>query len=203
MGDFLKRIVFVISICMLLTACSGKDENYNVNKKIVEMKTYTARAEITVYGAKENSEYIVKQYYKADDKFRIETIKPEFLKGKIMVYSEKNCTIYHPLIDQTIKINGAEDENRFTNIGIIQKGVLAGEKVEYKAIKRDGREYIQVKCLISDGNKYRKYAILYLKKEGYIPEILELLDEKEKVVVLIKYSSFDYNCSVDDSLFKL
>jgi len=188
---------------MLLTSCSGRNENYNANKKIAEMKTYKAKAEIIVYGTKENAKYLVNQYYKADDKFRIETIEPEFLKGKIMVYNGKRCAIYHPLIDQTIEINGDEDDNRFTNLGIIQKGVLAGEKAEYNAIKRDGMEYIQVKCIISDGNKYRKYAILYLEKEGYIPKILEILDEKEKVVVLIKYSSFDYNCSVDDSLFKL
>lgn len=199
----MKRIAFIILISMLLTSCSGRDESYNANKKIAEMKTYKANAEIIVYGTKENAKYLVNQYYKADDKFRIETIEPEFLKGKIMVYNGKRCAIYHPLIDQTIEINGDEDDNRFTNLGIIQKGVLAGEKAEYNAIKRDGMEYIQVKCIISDGNKYRKYAILYLEKEGYIPKILEILDEKEKVVVLIKYSSFDYNCSVDDSLFKL
>lgn len=199
----MKRIAFIILMSMLLTSCSGKNENYNANKKIAEMTTYKARAEIIVYGTKENAKYLVNQYYKADDKFRIETIEPEFLKGKIMVYNGKRCAIYHPLIDQTIEINGDKDDNRFTNLGIIQKGVLAGEKTEYNAIKRDGMEYIQVKCTISDGNKYRKYAILYLEKEGYIPKILEILDEKEKVVVLIKYSSFDYNCSVDDSLFKL
>lgn len=199
----MKRIAFIILMSMLLTSCSGRNENYNANKKIAEMKTYKAKAEIIVYGTKEDAKYLVNQYYKADDKFRIETIEPEFLKGKIMVYNGKRCAIYHPLIDQTIEINGDEDDNRFTNLGIIQKGVLAGEKAEYNAIKRDGMEYIQVKCIISDGNKYRKYAILYLEKEGYIPKILEILDEKEKVVVLIKYSSFDYNCSVDDSLFKL
>lgn len=203
MGDFLKKAVFIILMSMLLISCGVRDGNYNANKKIAEMKTYTANAEITVYGTKNDSRYVVKQYYKADDKFRIETMEPEFLKGKIIIYNGKKCTIYHPLIGQTIEINGDEDDNRFTNLGIIQKGVLAGEKAEYKAIKRDGIEYTQVKCIISDGNKYRKYAILYLEKERYIPKVLEILDEKEKVVLLIKYSSFDYNCSMDDSLFKL
>jgi outer membrane lipoprotein-sorting protein len=126
---------------MFLSSCGVKDGNYNANKKIANMKTYAANAEVTVYGLKENSKYVVKQYYKADDKFRVEAIEPEYLKGKVVIYNGKKCTIYHPLIGQTIRIDKDEDDNRFTNIGIIQKGVLSGEKAEYKAVKGWNRVY--------------------------------------------------------------
>lgn len=199
----MKRIPLIILSFLFFVSCSRGDELYNANKKLVNMASYKCDAYVSVYGKKETLTYKVRQFYKADDKLRVEILEPNFLKGKITLYNGNKCIVYHPLIGQSIEIKSSNADDRFTNLGMMQKSVLGGEKAEYKRITKDGTEYIQIKCVISDGNEYRKSAILYMLKDGYIPSFMEIFDEKERVVVLINYSSFEYNCILEDSLFKL
>lgn len=199
----MKKIPLIIFILLFFVSCSGGDEIYKANRKLINMNSYKSDAKIHVYGKKGTLIYKVRQYYKADDKLRVEILEPDFLKGKITLFNNKKCVVYHPLIGQSIEIEDSNADDRFTNLGMMQKSVLGGEKAEYKSITRDGIGYIQIKSLIYDGNEYRKSAILYMLKDGHIPSFMEIFDEKERVVVFIKYSNFDYNCILEDSLFKL
>lgn len=198
----MKRLIFFMSLILLFTSCKPNDIVYRTNKKIARMNSYSALCEVTVYGNKENSKYTIKQFYKASGRMRIEVVEPDYLKGKAMVISNSKCKIYHPLINQTIIMDIDRIDERFTGIGIIQKSLITGEKSKYKEITKNGKEYVQIRCMIPDGNEYRKYAILYLGIREYSPEYLEIYDENNNLRVHVKYTDFHYNCNINDSLFE-
>jgi outer membrane lipoprotein-sorting protein len=167
------------------------------------MNSYTANAEVTIYGNKGNTEYKLKQYYSEPNKLRIETIEPDFIRGKIMVWDGISWKIHHPLIDSTLEVQKLKDEDELIHLGILQKSMVLWEKAEFKEVNKNGAEYIQVKCNLPHGDEYRRSAVLYITKSGYCPEYMEILDDGSNVRVLVKYFDFEYNCELKDSLFKL
>lgn len=199
----MKRILLIIIPILLLSSCKKNDDIYNVNKKISNMASYSANAEIEVNSNKGVSVYKVRQYYCEPDKLRIETIEPEFLKGKIMTYDGLQWKIYHPMIGSTFQVKKLQDDDEFIYLGIIQKNMITLEDVEFKYISRNGVEYVAVKCNIPGGNEYRRMAVLYITRKEYCPEFLEILDEKEDIKVTVRFYDFDYNSKLEDSLFRL
>jgi outer membrane lipoprotein-sorting protein len=190
-------------LLLLLSSCNKNDDIYNVNKKLSNMNSYTANVEVTIYGNKGNTEYKLKQYYSEPNKLRIETIEPDFIRGKIMVWDGASWKIHHPLIDSTLEVQKLKDVDELIHLGILQKSMLLWEKAEFKEINKNGAEYIQVKCNLPHGDEYRRSAVLYITKSGYCPEYMEILDDGSNVRVLVKYFDFEYNCELKDSLFKL
>lgn len=199
----MKKIILMIILVVLLSACKRNDDIYNVNKKMSNMLSYRANAEIFIKGNRGMAEYKVRQYYSEPDKLRIETLEPEFLKGKIIVYSGGKWSIYHPLINNKLQVEKLLDDDELIYLGIIQKDMVAGENTEYNYASRNGIEYIAIKCNIPGGNEYSKSSVLYFTKKGYYPEFMEILDDKEDIRVTVRYYDFEYNSELKDSLFQL
>ncbi len=199
----MKKILLMFIVFLLLSSCKKDDDIYNVNKKISNMLSYSANVELLISGNKGISEYKVKQYYSEPNKLRIETIEPEFLKGKIMVYNESKWKIYHPLINSTLQIEKLKDDDELIYLGIIQKNMIAWEGVDYNYITKNGTEYVTIKCNIPGGNEYRRSAVLYVTRKEYYPEFMEILDDKSDIKITVRYYDFEYNSELGDSLFQL
>lgn len=191
---------------MLFISSCGRDsrkEMYNAHKKIADMKSYSALADITVYGNKGTSSYKVRQYFLEPNKLRVETLEPEFIKGKISTYNGVKWKIYHPIIKKTFEMDNLKNDDELIYLGIIQKSILAGEDAEYEYTRKDENDFILVKSTIPGGSKYRNSVQLYMTKNDLCPKLMEILDDKGQVKVLVKYSEFDYNRELKDSLFNL
>jgi len=199
----MRRLSIVIIIVLLLPSCNKKDDIYNVNKKISNMLSYSAVAEISINGNKGISEYKVKQFYIEPDKIRIETIEPEFLKGKVIVYNGEGWEIYHPLINSKLHIENLRSEDELIYLGMLQKSIAAFEDVKYEYVTREGIEYVAIKCNIPGGNDYRRSAVLYVTRSGYYPEFMEILDNRENIKIRVKYFDFEYNSKLEEELFRL
>lgn len=199
----MKKIFLMLSMLLLLSSCKKDDDIYNVNKKISNMQSYSASVELAIIGNKGTSEYKVKQYYSEPDKLKIETIEPEFLKGKIMVYNGERWKTYNPLISSTLETEKLKDDEELIYLGIIQKKIIAWEGVDYGYASRNGVEYITIKCNIPGGNEYRRSAVLYVNRKGYYPENMEILDDNKDIKISVRYYDFKYNCELKDSLFQL
>ncbi|TDT63699.1 hypothetical protein [Fonticella tunisiensis] len=200
-----KILPFILLILLMVPSCSGRkaDEFYRANKKLTTMKSYSALAEVMVYGNKGMSRYMVKQYWMEPNKLRIETIEPDFLKGKILVYDGLKWKIHHPLINQKYEVNSLKGDDQLIYIGIVQKSVLSGEDAVYKFAEKNGLKYIEVKSTLADGNEYRRHVALFMERNEYYPEILEIYDDKGDVRIRVSYSEFNYNVELKDSLFNL
>ncbi|SKA87962.1 Outer membrane lipoprotein-sorting protein [Caloramator quimbayensis] len=167
------------------------------------MKSYSTSAHITVYGNKGIGEYEVKQYCVFPDKFRVETIEPLFLKGKVTVFNDGKWKVYHPLIDKYFEIENLRNIDQIVYLGIIQKDLFVSSDSKYKFENKDDKDFIMISCRIPKESEYGKFAVLYLNKDNFNPVMMEIIDNSQNVKVRVNYNDFEYNKDFDDSLFKL
>jgi outer membrane lipoprotein-sorting protein len=198
-----KLLLITAAFLFILCSCGKRDDLYEANKKMSEMKSYSAKAEMMVNGNKGSSSFKFKQFYIEPDRLRIETLEPEFLNGKVLSFNGSKWKVYHPMIKQTFEISNPKDYDEFVYQGILQKSIMIGEDSKYEYSAKNGVDYIKISASMPNGNEYRKNAAIYLSKDDYLPQIMEIYNEKGDLVVQIKYSEFKYNEQIKDELFTL
>lgn len=198
-----KTIPLILAALLFICSCKGPGKSNNSINTIENMKSYSAVADITVYGNKGNSNYKVKQDFKEPRKLRIETIEPEFLKGKLLVYGGEKWKIYNPLIDEVFEVSNLKGDEELIYLGIVQKSLVTSESAKVGSETINGKRYTKIESILPSANDYRNSAVLYINKDNGCPEYMEILDINNKVRVLIKYSQFVYNRNLQDSLFNL
>lgn len=208
--NILKKLLIAfiqIAVLMLFVqGCSKQvgNEYAKVNRMLADMDTYTTRAEIIVKGTKNVESYVVKQYFKYPDRYRIEVISPPDKQGKITIYDGVNLKIYQPSIKQLyVMENYKEVEEGSMFPGHFAKNLFSSEHAIYNDEKDKDGEYISVKVAIPGGNRYRKWQILYFDKETIKPVKMEVLDSEGNIAVAIYYRDFLYNAKLDNKIFLL
>jgi outer membrane lipoprotein-sorting protein len=200
-----KKLLPAVLILFLffISGCGNKDAVNNANKKLSEMKSYKAGAEISITGNKGNSVYKVTQYYAEPNKLRIETIEPSFIRGKIVVCDGKKWRVYNPLISMSFEMDSLKEADQLTYLGIVQKNIFLKEDSTAKLYDKGGEKYVVIKAKMPDESIYRKTAVLYLSEKTLFPAMMEILDDKNNPVVVVKYTSFQYNPKFDDDMFAI
>lgn len=205
MKRLLVIYILIAIISLVLQGCVGSegDDYSKVHKMLAELETYTTTAEIIVRGNKMVGSYMVKQYFKYPDRYRLEVISPEDKKGKVTLYDGSKVWIHNPQIDQTyVMENFKEVEETGMFPGHFAKNLFSSEEAEY-IIKEEGNtKYVVIKVEMPGGNNYRKYQILYIDRESLIPVKMEVLDGQGNVTVTVYYRDFKYNEKIDDRLFR-
>lgn len=198
-----RYYIIIVFLLVLMSSCTKKDNSnfLQAKNKLYNMKSYSAVAHITVYGNKGVSYYKVAQYCVLPEKIRIETIEPNFLKGKITVYKDGKWKVYHPLINKTFEIDNLRSIDQIIYLGIIQKDLFIDKSARYKNISKNGTDYIKIENTIPGESEYGKTAVLYLERISFNPALLEILDNEEKVKVKVEYEGFEYNKKLDNSIF--
>ena len=197
----LLPVILIVLFVFIVSGCGNNDAVNNANKKLSEMKSYKASALINISGNKGNSTYKVTQYYVEPNKLRIETIEPGFIRGKIVVCDGKKWRVYNPLISLSFEMDSLKEADQLIYLGIIQKNIFLKEDSTAKLLVKNGVKYISIKAKIPNESIYRKTAVLYLSEKNLLPEMMEILDDKNNPVVVVKYTSFQYNPKFSDDIF--
>lgn len=204
MVSTLKKILICIFLMgTLFCACKKSNTVEDVKDRIAKAKAYTSTAEMTVTNNKGSSNYKVKQYCIYQEKLRIETLQPEFLKNKVLVKNNGSWKIYHPLVKQILSMSKLMEDDELILMGVMQRDLFTTKeaKVSYETYND-----VKCACITSDilkGNKYRKTAKLYVELDENIPISMEIFDDTGTKRVEVKYIDFTYKDTLDDKLFSL
>lgn len=180
----------------------GGDDYSKAHKMLSGIDTYTTTAEIIVRGNKMVESYIVKQYFKYPDKYRLVVLGPEDKKGKTTVYDGSKLWIYHPQINQVFTMENVKELDETGMFpGYFARNLFTGESASYSMKKEGSHDYISIKISIPGGNSYRRYQILYIDSKSVKPVKMELLDSAGNITVTVYYEDFLYNVKIDDKIF--
>lgn len=200
-------VIYIIAavLSLLLFGCAkpGDDDLSKIHKMLSGIEAYTATAEIMVRSNKAVENYVVKQYFKYPDRYRLEVVSPDDKKGKVTLYDGEKIWINHPQINQSyIMENFKEVEESSMFPGYFAKNLLTSEEAEYKIKSEGGNEFITIKVEVPGGNSYRKHQLLYFDRKKAVPVKMEVMDSQGNVTVTIHYRDFIYNGSIDEKLFR-
>lgn len=203
-----KLLVILFIIIILLLASCGEKTNeeifYEAQKVIVNLENYRCTAEITLYGNKDPETYIVRQWFMSPDKYKIESIKPQSLKGKTTIYNGNKAFICHPRIGQEWIMKDFENSleekmfighfiNNFLNT---ESGIIRRENI-------DSKEYILLETEIPGNHPYFIKERLWFDVNRYYPYRLQILDKDDKLRIDVRYHDFKYNDELDENIFKI
>ncbi len=201
------RIVFIVVITAVLFGCGPKTDQdllYDAQKMINKLDSYTCEAEITVMGNLNPEMYIVKQWFRKPNKFKLELVKPDSLKGKITVYDGRKASIIHPQINQVWIMENfqhSDEQNMF--LGYFLQNYLESENVEIHREKKEQVTYLVIDTEIPGNHVYFHKQRLWVDVDKMEPTLLQVFDVKDQMRIEVKYLSFQYNPKLEDHLFTI
>ncbi len=195
----LFSLVFMAQGCSSYTA----EKAYKAaHKKLTGLEAYSCKAEIYVKGNKEPGQFKTKQWFYIPDKYRLEVLEPETMKGKTTVFDGNRIWMYYPYIDQVLlleNIDSSTDANLF--LGFFLRDMLETESISYSIEEQDGTTMIVIELPVPGVNKYRSTQKLFMSIRNFLPVMLEIYDVNGNVTARVKYSDFVYNPKLDGDFF--
>jgi len=204
-----NKILFsaLFIITALLWGCGSKSDQeifYSTQKHLNKIESYTCEIEITTYGNKSPQQYVMKQWFKKPDKYKLEVIWPESLKGKTTISDGTRAWIHHPGINQSWtmeKFLHSEEQNMF--LGYFIKNCLESEGVELEKKVIDREKYLRITTDIPGNHAYYHRESLYINTKTKIPHLLQVYDAKGQLRIEVRYNTFEYNPPLEDGIFWL
>lgn len=184
---------FLIVIFTIGVGCqkkqSTKEEAYkDFQKKITNMTSYICKADIEAIGNKKSQKYTFIHEYKDSQHFKLEVLKPEHLKGKIIEYKGDKIIVTNPNVDDKIIMPNVGEDSQHLFIGDFIKNYIQGEEVEIEF--KDGD--LKLTTSIPGNTKYFDKQILYVNAKKNYPTKLEILDQEGNKRFEVNYSDFEY-----------
>lgn len=203
----IRNILCSILLLTFITGCAPKTEQdlfYEVQKKLNKMESYSCQIEITSIGNKSPQKYIMKQWFKKPNKYKLEVMSPENLKGKITISNGKKAWIYHPSIEQIWEMDNfsnSEEENMF--LGYFLENCLKSEEVNTYIKNFENEKYLVMDTDIPGNHVYFHRQQIWINVNNMKPYLLEVFDNKGDKRIEVKYNEFKYNPEFEDVFFQL
>lgn len=199
-----SRLLFIIiGVVILLTACSDLTKEEVLEKmqhKVDHIETYQCRVEVEVFGNKGSQLYEMKQLYK-EGGFRLETLSPKHLQGKIVIIKDNQAKIYHPAIEQSVIIDGfSQKQEQSMFLGDFLTWDFK-ETIKYEKITEQNQEYFILRKDIEQNCFYHDYMCLWIEKKTFFPKYIKVYDQENEIRVEITILDLEINKDIEDSLF--
>lgn len=168
------------------------------------MESYQCRVEISSIGNKGPQKYVMKQWFKKPNMYKLEVVYPENLKGKVTVSNGNKTWIYHPAIEQTWAMqnfDNSEEQNMF--LGYFVKNCLNSEAVQMSKKTVGKEEYLVIDTNIPSQHIYFSKERLWLHIDSMTPFMLQTFDSQNQMRLEVKYYEFEYNPKLEDQFFQL
>ncbi len=203
----IKRIILIMLVFALLIGCSPKSDEglfYEVQKKINSMDSYSCEVEIIIQGNESKQEYRVKQWFQKPNRYKLEVIFPDSLRGKTVISDGLRAWIVHPQIEQewvTRDFQNSEEQNLF--LGYFVKNCLGSESVTFYQEERNKKRYLVLEAEIPGNHMYYHKEKLWMDLETQKPSLLQVFDAQDMLKMEVKYDEFQYNPDLEDDFFKI
>ena len=190
----LKRIIiFTLIILLLLPSCSWSKEKRiieNIEKTYKKYEGYICLAEINMKINEVESKYLIEEEYISAAEYKLEILEPKESRGITIQYTDDKIFIEHPSIEQSISMAAIKSLNDQLTIGDffenISNATLKGTE------KIDSIEYLIFNYDLPNKNKYKDSAKVWIKKKGFTPYKLNILDDNDKLIIEIIYDDFKF-----------
>ena len=203
----LVAVVIVFSGCSMLKSDNGaSDANAyeKIQKQLMGMKSYQSEATVKYISNKNTNEYETLQQCKITGEYRIEVTGPENVKGNITLSDGETICQFNPNISGKIAV-GSKDSPERSEIFLTSfiKNYLSSKEVSLEVSNfGEGRATI-LEASVPGSHPYLTSEKLWVDNETFKPIQLIIYDPDGAERLVVTYKNFEYNPSLDDSLFKI
>ena len=162
-----------------------------IEKYILDIKSYEATAQITINSNKNTNTYIIKQQYIKDESlYKQEFMEPSNVAGLTFIYNGKDLKIENSKnnISKIYENYPYIADNNLTLDSFINDYQSSNES---KCYEKDGNVVLETK--VKNGNKYTCCKLLYIDRENNKIAELEIQDISQKTLIYILYNEIKIN----------
>jgi len=192
---------------IFMIACgkpSDQEIFYDAHKKMMEIQSYETTAKIITHSGNNKREYEFNQSFMYPDKYRLEVISPNSIKGNVTIFNGKIAWIEHAAINQIWKMDNFEQSNeQLMFIGYFLSNFINSENSNYMSESLNGQDSIVITTELPGGNPHFSKQKLWISRDDFIPLQLSIVDNQDQVRFEVYYENFKMNPNLDESLFYL
>ncbi|GAB6085262.1 LolA family protein [Alkaliphilus crotonatoxidans] len=200
------RLVLMLIPCLLLTACgqpTKEEVYYDAQKRLSEIKAYQCTALIKVQRENEEREYVFRQTFQYPDRYHLEVLAPEELKGNVTVSNGKTTWLHNPSINQYWRLEPFEkSQEQLMFIGYFMRNLFASEESTLEQRKVETGEQVGITTPLPGGGYYFQQQRLWIDVDSLMPQSLEIVDESGMIRFKVEYENFELNPELDDEIFQ-
>ena len=194
---YLIIFFIILAICLILfiyftykKSKLGNNINKSDDNNILNISSYEATIEATIYSNKNTNKYVFKQIYSAPNIFKQEVLEPENIKGLTTTFDGTNLMIENKSMDL---LTFYENYNCMSGNSLSLISFIEQYKKYENAENTETEDEIIIKIKVDEKNRYEMYKKLYISKSSKLPTKMEILDINENTTVYILYREIKIN----------
>lgn len=212
MCKYLRFTAVILLTLMMMTGCVSRmnftdadmDIYEKIHKKYMNMNSYSAIVNLTVFSNKTQNSYRLTQYAKAPGLYRIEFTEPENTAGTVIVQNSGRVKIFaesgarstmSPLVTDAAKDLSCLFVNNFFEL------FYKSEKTSINVLKtNEGRTTVLETDLIPPSASRCRAAVI-IDNSTLEPISVTIYDLGGNTVTIAEFSEFKYNAEIHDEKF--
>ncbi|MEA5084588.1 MAG: outer-membrane lipoprotein carrier protein LolA [Lachnospiraceae bacterium] len=195
--------IFAVALCGCSLGGTGTVHE-KIQKKLTDMKSYRATANVTRISNKGENTYGTKQCYKTTGEYRLEMTSPAEVAGNYTVYDGKTVCQYNPKLESKVAVEVEENQARNELfLGQFVKNYLQSEGVMVETAKLEEGRCTVLEAIIPGDYKYTATEKLWIDNETLLPVQMIIYDTDGNERYITTYDEFEYNVEFDEDTFKI
>lgn len=202
----LKSLLLFLIVCIFISGCSSTEvkKPQEVQRFLMKLKSYQCEVVLAVTNNKSTNVYKARHIYKGINKYRIEMMEPNELKGQTTIYNGEKTYIYHPQINTYMLSNNFESSLEYSSfLGSFIEHFKDKGGARFKIESLKDTECYVLEIPLDEKNPYRVMEKIWIDAKRIIPIKAEILDKNNNLNAQILYENFEINPDIDDSLFEI
>jgi outer membrane lipoprotein-sorting protein len=196
-------LIFLIAAA-LLSACAPKapKKQEDVQKFLMNLRSYKCDVVLAVTNNRSTNVYKQTHLYKYPDKYRIEIIEPNGLKGQTTIYNGEKAYIFHPQINTYLETQNFKSTTAYSSfVGSFVEQFKNNGGARFNMEDFRGRPCFVLELPMEGKNPYRAVEKIWIDAEHILPVKAEILDKNKTVNVQVLYEKFEANPKLEETVF--
>lgn len=201
-----RNLLIFLIVGIVLSGCSAKtaEKPEDVQKLLMKLKSYKCDVVFAVNNNLSTNVYKAKHLYKFPDKYRIEIVEPNELKGQTTIYNGEKAYIYHPQLKTHLATQNFNDSLEYSSfVGAFIECFKNNGGARFKLESFQDRKCYVLEIPVKGENSYRALEKIWIDAELILPVKLEILDKNNNLNAQVLYENFEANPKLEDSLFQI
>ena len=197
----LKLLILLVSFFIVVGCNKANDPKKQLLNSLKKVESYHLEANMTIYNNEESYDYNLDIKFKKDDLFRVSMKNKANDHEQIVLRNKEGVYVLTPSLNKSFKFQSEwpyNDSQAYLLQTVIQD---IKNDTDSKTTQTSEGNMIKSKVNYSNNSKLVNQKV-YLDNNNQITKV-EVVDQYDKVQVLVKFNNITYNEKVDDEEFNV
>jgi outer membrane lipoprotein-sorting protein len=188
---------------LVLAGCGEKsqaDVVQSLEKKIGEMSGYKAKGKMTLQTGSEPQEYEIEIWHKGPTFYRVNLKNSQKEQSQMILRNDEGVFVLTPALNKSFRFQSdwPQNSSQAYLFESLVKDIVNDPEAKFKAA--EDKYVFETKTNYQNNRMLPAQEITFNKKD-LSPSIVKVMDTDRNPLVVVEFSSFEFNASFDENSF--